>query len=127
MSAYLGYRVIIDGTAIPENMMVRGSYGATPTERVIYTWTDANQVRHNDISPVPRMEIGFSIRRRTLAEHETIMAAFSSLNNKAVTYWDDKSCTYKTGTFKIDAPQFVSYVEFDALYYMPTAIHMTEY
>ena len=127
MSAYLGYRLIIDGITIPENMIVKKSYGATPKERRIYAWTDANQKAHYDISPVPKMDIEFTFRHRKLAEHEAYLSAFESFENKYLTYWDDKSCTYKEGLFKMDRPQFVSYVEGNELYYAETAIHLEEY
>jgi len=127
MSDYLGYRVIVNGITIPETMMIRESFSTTPGERVIYTWVDANQFTHEEVSETPKMSIEFSIRRRTLAEHEALLDAFEFFQNVYVTYWDDRSCTYKTGLFKMDPPQFVTFVEMDELWYSATAIQLTEY
>lgn len=127
MSEYLGYRVIVNGITIPETMMIRESFATTPGERVIYTWVDANQITHEEVSETPKMYVEFTIRRRTLEEHEEILDAFEAFQNVYVTYWDDRSCSYKQGLFKMDPPQFVTYVERDELWYAPTAIRLTEY
>lgn len=127
MSTYLGYRIIIGDTAIPETMMIKESYGTTPTERVIYTWKDANQIEHNDVAENPKMEVVFTLRKRTLAEQETLVNAFANLQNITVTYWDDRSCTYKTGLFKMDPPQFINFISQNEMWYNATQIHLTEY
>ena len=127
MSEYLGYRIILNDITIPDRMLIRGSYGTTPMERQIYSWTDANQIAHYDISENPKMDIVFTLRKRTLADHESLLDAFTSFRNIMVTYWDDRSCTYKSGRFKMDPPQFNNYVEYDELWYIETPIHLVEY
>ena len=125
--SYLGYRVIINEITIPDRMMIRESYGTTPNERQVYSWTDANQIAHYDVVDTPKMSIQFSLRRRTLEEQEALIDAFSSFQNITVTYWDDKSCSYKEGLFKMDPPQFVNYIDHDEMWYTATQIHLTEY
>ncbi len=125
--SYGGYRVIINGITIPDRMMIRESYGTTANERQIYSWTDANQIAHYDVAEKPKMSVEFSLRRRTLAEQEELTGAFESFQNITVTYWDDKTCSYKEGLFKMDPPQFINYVDHDELWYTATAIHLTEY
>ena len=127
MSEYLGYRVIIDGITIPETMIVKRSFGTTPQERLAGSWVDANLISHDEVNDNPKVVVAFTLRKRTLSDHETYTELFEDFNNKMVTYWDDRSCTYKTGRFKMARPNFVSYVEGNELYYDPTQIQLTEY
>ena len=127
MSEYLGYRVIVNGITIPDRMMIRGSYGTTPTKRIVSSWVDANLIDHDDESDNPKHDIVFTLRRRKLADQEELLGAFESLKNIMVTFWNDRTCTYRTGRFKMDPPQFLSYVEKDELWYKETAIHLMEY
>ena len=128
MSEYLGYRIIVNGITIPDNMIKRGSFNATPQKRVVYSWVDANKVDHEDILENRKMSINFSLKVRSLSEHEAIKDVFDAEEFVTVTYWDDKSCSYKTGLFKMDAPTFTHRnTLWGDILYEPTQIHLVEY
>lgn len=126
--SYLGYRIKIGDTIIPNNLIHPSSWRYTPTKKIIKQWEDANGTIHQDIRTIPRAEITFSIRVRTLDEHETIASVFATQESLTITYWDDVTCTYKTGTFFMDAPSFTHIsTSTERILYDATEIHLTEY
>lgn len=126
--SYGGYRIIINGTTVYDGMIFKGSFKATPIKRIVGTWKDANLVDHDEILPTRKMDITFSVRKRTLDEHDAIKGIFALEESVPVTYWDDKTCTYKTGTFKMDAPPFIHDNTKDGtITYGPTQVHLQEY
>lgn len=126
--SYLGYRIKIGNTIIPNNLIHPNSWNYTPTKKIIKQWEDANGTIHQDIRIIPRVEIKFSIRIRTLADHEEIASVFATQENLTVTYWDDVTCAYKTGTFFMDAPSFTHInTSTEQILYDATEIHLTEY
>lgn len=126
--SYLGYRIKIGDTIIPNNLIHPGSWEYTPTKKIVKQWEDANGTIHQDIRIIPRGEITFSIRIRSLSDHETIASVFATQENLAVTYWDDVTCAYKTGAFFMDAPSFKHInTSTEQILYDATQIHLTEY
>lgn len=101
--AYEGYRVKINGVAIRDNMITKGSYSIQKVSRVIASYYDSVGVLHEEKSPHIRAVIKFSIRQRNSVEHENVMAAFLVKENVTVDYWDDEESTYKTAICKIGA------------------------
>lgn len=98
---YQGYRIKINGTVISDLMIKRGSYYATPTQRVISSYYDAAGGYHEELSPVKKMEIGFTVREHDMDEHIAIMSAFPE-RNVSVEYWNDTTGEYKMGVFRVD-------------------------
>lgn len=98
---YQGYRIKVNGTIIDNMMIVRGTYYAVPTTRVISSYYDAAGNPHEELSPVKKMEIGFTIREHSMEEHLAIMAAFPG-RNVSVEYWNDTTGEYKMGAFRVD-------------------------
>lgn len=125
--SYNGYRLIINGITITNDAIQKGTYHAVPMKRVVSTWKDANRVDHEDVLPERQMDIRFSIRERNLTEQENLIGLFSLQENVPVTYWDDKTCSYKSGTFKMDAPEFAHRNTVGGINYEATPIHLVEY
>ena len=125
--SYNGYRLIINGITITNDTIQKGTYQAIPQKRVVATWLDANFIEHQDILPTRKMEISFSLRQRNLTEQQNLIGLFSTQENIPVTYWDDKSCTYKSGTFRMEAPEFSVLNTIGGINYAETPIHLIEY
>lgn len=125
---YLGYRLKIGNTIIYSKWIAPGSYSATPKERIVATWLDADQKTHRDVVSTGKMEIVFSVRERSKAEQAEIATIFSSYNNLSVTYWDDRSAVYRTGLFFMTPPTFKhKNAQAGSITYDPTQIKLTEY
>lgn len=103
--AYSQYRVKINGLVIPETLIARGSYNFVKESRVIRSYTDANGTKHEDVYEDKKASIKFSLRERNLLEQLQLMGLFDKTENVPVEYWDDYSCIYQTGVFKMKAPQ----------------------
>lgn len=99
--AYQGYRIKVNGTIIDNMMIKRGSYYAKPTRRVLESYYDAAGGFHEELSPVVKMEIGFTIREHDMDEHAALFSAFTE-RNVTVEYWKDNAGVYATGTFRIE-------------------------
>lgn len=126
--SYNGYRVIINGTTIPDNLIARGSWEFDKQKRITGSYKDGNQIEHEDILSNRKVDILFSLKPRTLEEQDSIKGIFQTQENVPVTYWDDWLCDYRTGTFKMDSPKCKHR---DTIYgtinYLATPIHLTEY
>lgn len=126
--SYDGYRVIINETTIPDNLIAKGSWNLNKSKRIVSNWKDANQIEHEDVLPDRKADIRFSIKRRKLEEQEQIIGILSLQEHVPVTYWDDYTCSYKTGDFKMDAVTFNhENTEYGDIQYSATPIHLTEY
>ena len=125
--SYNNYRLVINGTTITNDLVQKGSYKATPTKRVVATWLDANFIEHQDILPTRKMDIQFSLRQRSLTEQDALKSIFTLQESVSVTYWDDVTCAYKTGTFRMEAPEFSHINTVGGINYAETPIHLVEY
>ena len=125
--SYSGYRIIINGITIWNSLISKGTYQAVPQKRIAASWEDANLISHEEVLSNRKMDISFALRERSLEEQESIMGIFALEENVPVTYWDDKTCTYKTGTFKMEAPKFQHRNTIGGINYNPTTIHLIEY
>lgn len=125
--SYGGYRLQIGNDKIWSEIVEPGSYTATPTTRFVRKWVDANQIEHHDAVGT-KMVIQFSIRVRTMSEQDTIKAMFATKENLSVTYWDDTTSTYQTGTFYMDDMSFNNInSQAQSILYNATPIKLTEY
>lgn len=126
--SYNGYRVIIEGTTVPDNLIGRGSWSFSKPKRITGSYVDGNQIEHEDVLDNRKVDIRFNIKPRTLAEQDSIKGIFAKQEHVAVTYWDDFLCDYATGDFKMEAP---TCQHRDTLYgdifYVATPIHLVEY
>ena len=125
--SYNNYRLIVNGITITNDLVQKGSYKAIPTKRVVATWEDANLVEHQDVLLTRKMDIQFSIRERSLSEQDSLKGIFASQENINVTYWDDATCDYKTGNFRMEAPEFSHISTVGGINYAETPIHLIEY
>lgn len=106
MSVFNGMRLSIGTTVIPNGMIEKGSFSATPIHKISKQWVDGSGKEHIDYFPTPKMEISFNIRERNLSEQESICSIFQNVSNLNVTYFDDVTCSYRTGVFYMDNPTF---------------------
>ena len=74
-----------------------------------------------------KMDIQFSLRERSLAEQDSIKDIFAFQEEIAVTYWDDAACSYKSGRFRMEAPEFSHISTVGGINYAETPIHLIEY
>ena len=125
--SYNGYRLIINGITITNDAIQKGTYKAIPTKRVVDSWLDANLIEHQDILPTRKMDIQFSLRQRNLSEQDSLKDIFSQQENVSVQYWDDSSCTYKSGIFHMESPEFSHISTVGGINYEATPIHLIEY
>jgi len=125
--SYNGYRLVINGITITNDLVQKGSYKAIPTKRIVNSWLDANLIEHQDVLPTRKMDIQFSLRERSLSEQDSLKGIFAIQENVSVTYWDDKSCSYQTGAFKMEAPEFSHINTVGGINYAETPIHLIEY
>ena len=126
--SYAGYRLIVNGTTIYNSMIARGTYQFTKTKRMVSTWNDANMIEHQELLSNRKVNISFSLRVRTLEEQDAMKGIFALEENIPVTYWDDYDCTYKTGTFYMQAPKIThSNTATGDILYNATAINLVEY
>ena len=98
---YQGYRIKVNGKTIDNMMIKRGTYYSVPTTRVISSYYDAAGGFHEELSPVKKMEIGFTIREHDPEEHTALLSAFTG-RNVSVEYWNDTTGEYKVGLFRVD-------------------------
>jgi len=98
---YQGYRIKVNGTIISDFMIKRGSYNSMPKSRVLASYYDAAGNPHEELSPVKKMEINFTIREHDMEEHLAIMSAFPE-RNVFVEYWNDTTGAYATGVFRVE-------------------------
>lgn len=124
---YNGYRLIINGITIYNSLISKGTYQATPQKRIVAKWEDANLIEHEEVLSNRKMDISFALRERSLDEQDSIKGIFATEENVPVTYWDDRTCAYKTGTFKMEASKFSHRNTIGGINYNPTTIHLVEY
>ena len=98
---YRSYRIKINGNIVDNLMIKRGTYYSIPTTRVIDSYYDAAGGFHEELSPVKKMEIGFSIREHSAEEHIAIMSMFTG-RNVSVEYWNDTTGEYSMGVFRVE-------------------------
>ena len=124
---YLGYRLIINGITISNDLIQKGTYQFTKAKREAGNWLDANLTEHQDIYSNRKTEISFSLRERNLNEQDSLKDIFEVQENVPVTYWDDYSCEYITSTFYMDAPKITHRNSIGGINYAATPIHLVEY
>lgn len=125
--SYLGYRLVINNTTIPNDLIQKGTYTFTKEKRIASSWKDAQLVEHHRVLSNRKAVITFSVRERNLTEQETIKGIFATQENIPVTYWDDFDCEYKSSYFFMSAPKVSHRNTIGGINYAATAIQLTEY
>lgn len=101
---YDNKRVIIDGNIVPNSMIAKGTYSFTKQRRKAGSYTNAMGLDYVNYYNARKAIIEFSLRERSLEEQKSIANLFQLGNTVNVTYWDDYTCTYATGTFYMNTP-----------------------
>lgn len=101
-----GYRFSINGIPFNDSYIAKGSYSCTREKRVVGSWKDANGIDHEELAPTDRTVITFQIREHNSNEHALIIPFFQAKDNISITYYDDRSDSYKSGQFRCSNIQF---------------------
>lgn len=125
--SYLGYRLIINGTQIDNDLIQKGTYEFTKEKRIPSSWKDVNELEHQQVISNRKVRISFAVRERDLTEQASIAGIFSLQENIPVTYWDDFACAYATGTFYMEAPKINHRNTIGGINYAATTIVLKEY
>ncbi len=125
---YNGYNVKVNNIVIPNSCMVVGSYVHTPRKRIRSERKDANGINHYKYFPTLQHYISFKIKAGTKAEYDTLRTALGTRNNAPVTFYDEDSDSYISGTFEMTAPDWGhSYSDNLKFYYAETPIELIEH
>lgn len=126
-TTYAGYRLIIGGTTVSNDLIQKGSYSFKKEKRIATQFKDSVLVDHQQVLPTRKVVISFSLRERDLDEQDSIKGIFATQENISVTYWDDYECVYNTGTFYMEAPEITHRNTVGGINYNSTPITLTEY
>lgn len=70
------------------------------------SWKDGNGITHEVYAPTAKASVKFSLREHDSDEHSAIIALFQSDSDYTIEYYDDRSDSYKTGTFALRTMNF---------------------
>ena len=127
---YLNYRVMFGDKPLSENLIAKGSFSCNRAKRIKSSWVDANGVEHFVYYPKDKTVIEFSLRERSKVEQEELLHLFANTEEINLSYWDDLTCTYKSGLFYMDRPKFTHRTlnsGLGGIMYDATKIKLTEY
>jgi len=125
--SYLGYRIKVNGITLTDDWIQPGSFKTEDAKKEVTKWKDLNLTEHKLLLSTKRAIISFGIRVRTLSEQESLLTLFATQESVPVKWWDDLTCTYKEGTFTMDAPQFTHLnTKSGTILYNATTIKLTE-
>lgn len=126
--AYAGYRVIIDGNTLPEGYVWKGTYKLSKEDRIFDEFEDGYGIKQIKTIGTKRTVINLSLRRHTSDEHSYFIPFTTKTQNIPVTYYDDHTDSYKSGTFHMNKVQFQhENSQNSKLMYGPTPIVLEEY
>lgn len=128
--SYNGYSVKIGNVTIPNSAIVPGSYSLTSELRVkkkTTTSTGLTKIKYyNNAGPLH--VIKFTIKPGTASEQAVIRAALASKTSKSVTYFNDDTGSYSSGTFWIkDVTWTHSYENNSEVFYDKVTVTLSEY
>lgn len=126
--SYQGYSIKIGGVTIPNRAIVPGTYSMTSELRVKKKYssgTGVTKIKYYNNGPMHTIK--FTIKPGTEAEQATIRAVLADKTERSVTYWDDDTATYKTGTFWIKDVTWTHSYEANKVYYDKTVVTLVEY
>lgn len=128
--SYNGYSVKIGDVTIPSSAILPGSYSMTSELRVkkkTTTGTGLTKIKYyNNTNPLHTIK--FTIKPGTASEQATIRSALADKTSKTVTYYNDETGSYSTGTFWIkDVTWTHSYENSSSVYYDKVTVTLNEY
>lgn len=127
--SYQGYSIKIGGVTIPNRCIVPGSFSLTSELRVKKKYTSGTGLtKYKYYNNGPLHTIKFTIKPGTEAEQATIRSALANKTERSVTYWNDDTGAYSTGTFLIkDVTWTHSYENGQKVFYDKTTVTLIEY
>ena len=130
--AFSGYLVKVGSYTIPLTFMKLESYKSAPDQRQdLDSYRDANGYLHRNVLPHTATKIEFETPYMTMKDFQTLLTGIknnltSSLERKcALTYYDEETNAYKTGTFYM--PGTMEYQMFNKNIYAPSRFAFIEY
>lgn len=103
---YQGYRIKINGIKVNNTMIARGTYSISTTGRVIDSWEDADKIKHEVLAKKKKTTISFELREHKSSEHASFISLVEKTENVPVEFYDDKTDSYKAGTFRMEKVEF---------------------
>lgn len=134
--AFEGYLMKAFGTIFPHKYIQASSYQATPSQRQdLDSYQDSQGNLHRTVVPHDRTKIIFkTVDNLSLAEKQEIQAFFNAAMTNArerkvnLTYWNDESNAYATGSFYIpDVTYPIKRIEAANIVYDSVEYHLIEY
>lgn len=133
--AYEGYLLKFGNTELPNRFIKYNTFLSTPCQRQdLDSYEDADGYLHRTVLEHTRTKIEWNTPPMRRADKNEMMNIFqSAYENEAerkvsVTYYDDESDSYKTGTFYMPDIQFTYYSATDTdILYDSNRISIIEY
>ena len=133
--AYSGYLLKFGSTTLPFDYIRAASYKATPAQRLdLDSYRDADGTLHRTVLDHTASKIEWETPYLTNAQVQAMLAIFAgAMTNTAerkvtITYYNEESDSYNTGTFYMPDTVFTIYRATDTeLIYNPIRIAVIEY
>lgn len=105
------------------------TYKISPSqEQEVESYVDTNGFLHTETASHRRTKIEITLDDLNSDNISSVLQFFPSMKNTVLTYWNDKSMEYQTGTFYI--PNYTLEYEYyteTTIYYKPLSISFIEY
>lgn len=137
---FQGWLIKFGEVQLPNSFLLADGWESTPNQRLeIDAYRDANAFLHRETSANFKTKMKLNIRDMTLEERIAFdnvinLASLPAEDNRqrrvAVTYWNDETLAYKSGTFYMTDTTYVIHRVDDAnnnLEYNAFTITLTEY
>lgn len=122
------YRVKINNIKVPNTYISRGTYSLERPLRIAETYEDASGIKHEITFASKKTKIKFTLREHSSDEHNSFAALLATVQNVSVSYWDDQTNSYLSGTFRIkDFTWSHMNIIGSSIEYGPTSIELEEY
>lgn len=129
--AYEGYKIKFGNNVFPEAWIKAGSYTAAPNQRMdLDSYRDANGVLHRTVLGHTATKIEWAVPHLPRQAKSNLMSFLLSnmtdipSRTFTVTYYDDESDGYKTGTFYMPD---IAFTEYGMEHYEPIRLALIEY
>jgi len=137
---FAGYLIKFGSVQLPNSYLLADGWEATPNQRMeIDAYRDAKMLLHRETSSNFKTKIKLNIRELTLTERialnnviglATLPSADKTQRRVSVTYWNDETLAYSTGTFYMPDITYVAHTvdeENNEIEYNPFSITLVEY
>lgn len=130
--AFQGYLIKVGSYTIPLSYMKLESYSSKPDQRQdLDSYRDANGYLHRTVLPHTATKIEFETPYMRMTDFQKLLQGIrsnytNSLERRcSITYYDDETDSYKTGTFYL--PGTMEYKMYNAEIYAPSRFAFIEY